>query len=146
VAGLLLLLAGVAAAISLPLRWVNGEDDTGWSLLGDGFDVLGDGFGDLFDTGLWQPLAIVLGGGVLFLLGLLMLLPARTHRFLGVLALVVSGLVIAAVLVPLADVGFDFSEFDLGFWFAIAVAVLGILGALKALLTGPKYGTQAGLG
>jgi hypothetical protein len=140
-AGLLLLLAGLAAAISLPLQWVNGRDDTGWSLLGDSFDVLGEGLGDLFDSGFWQPMAIILGGGVLFVLGLLVLLPARTHRFLGVLALVVSALVVAAVLVPLADRGFDFSEFDLGFWFAIAVAVLGLLGSLKALLTGPKYAT-----
>jgi hypothetical protein len=141
VAGLLLLLAGIAAAISLILDWVPGTDLTGWDLLRRGFDTLGEGFGEIFDTGIWQPMAIILGGGVLFVLGLLALLPARTHRVLGVLALVVTGLVIAGVLVPLADAGFDFSDFELGFWFAIAVAVLGLLGALKALLTGPKYAT-----
>jgi hypothetical protein len=69
--GLLLILAGIAAAISLLLDWLDGQDDSGWSLVREGFDDLGG----IFDTGLWQPLAIVLGGGVLFLLGILMWLP-----------------------------------------------------------------------
>ena len=42
---------------------------------------------------------------------------------------------------PLARSGWDFGEFDLGFWFAIAVPVLGLLGSLKALLSGPKVTT-----
>jgi hypothetical protein len=137
--GLLLLLAGIAAAISLPLHWVAGSDVTGWGLLAGGFRH----FGDIARSGLWQPMTIILGGGALFLLGVLMWLPARTHRFLGLLALVVSIAAAAGVLIPLADSGWHFDAFDLGFWFGMAVPVLGVLGALKAMLTGPKFGTQA---
>jgi hypothetical protein len=138
-AGLLLVLAGVAAGISLLLDWLKDPHVTGLDLVRDGFGDLGGVFG----SGLWQPLAIVLGGGVLFVLGVLLFLPARSHRTLGVLALLVSLAVVAAVLVPLADAGWDLGFFHPGFWSGIAVAVLGLLGALKALLTGPRYGTGA---
>ena len=133
--GLLLILAGIAAAISLIADWLRDNDISGWRLVRNGFDDLGGAF----DTGLWQPLAIVLGGGVLFLLGLLLWLPMRSHRFLGVLALLVTLAIAAAVLVPLADAEWDLGFFGPGFWCAIAVAVLGLLGSLKALLTGRKY-------
>ena len=133
--GLLLILAGVAAGISLLLDWLADDDISGWSLVREAFDDLGN----VFDNGLWQPLAIILGGGVLLVLGVLMWLPMRSHRFLGVLALLVSLVVTAGVLVPLADEGWDLSVFGLGFWFGIAVAVLGLLGSLKASLTGPRY-------
>jgi hypothetical protein len=136
--GLLLILAGVAAAISLLLDWLADDDVSGWALVRDGFDDLGG----MFDTGMWQPLAVVLGGGVLFVLGLLLWLPMRTHRFFGVLALLVTGAVTAGVLVPLVDADWDLGVFGPGFWCAIAVAVLGLLGSLKALFTGPKYGTR----
>jgi len=133
-AALLLVLAGVAAAISLVLPWVQGRSATGLDLVRRGFSSLGH----LADTGLWQPLVIVLGGGVLFVLGLLVAVPARSHRFLGAVALVVTAFVAAGVLVPLADAHWHSRVFDLGFWFAGAVAVLGLLGGLKALLTGRR--------
>jgi hypothetical protein len=133
--GLLLILAGIAAAISLVLDWLADDEISGWGLVRNGFDDLGG----IFDEGLWQPLAIVLGGGVLFLLGVLMWLPMRTHRFLGFLALLVTGAVTAGVLVPLADADWDLGFFGPGFWCAIAVAGLGLLGSVKALLTGPRY-------
>ena len=133
--GLLLILAGIVAAISLVLDWIDGDDVSGWGLVRGGFDDLGG----IFDTGLWQPLAIVLGGGVLFVLGILMWLPMRSHRVLGLLALLVSGVVIAGLLVPLQDADWDLGAFGPGFWCGIAVGVLGLLGSLKALLTGPKY-------
>jgi uncharacterized membrane protein HdeD (DUF308 family) len=138
-AGLLLILAGIAAGVSLALRWLASTTDIGLDLVRRGFDELGGGFSDLLDTGFWQPLAVVLGGGVLLLLGILMWLPARSHRFLGLLALLVSGLAVAAVVVPLVAEEWQPSAFGLGFWFACAVGVLGLLGALKALLTGKKY-------
>ncbi len=133
--GLLLILAGIAAAISLVLDWVADVDGTGWNLVREGFDDLGD----IIDTGRWQPLAVVLGGGVLFVLGILMWLPARSHRFLGLLGLIVSGVIVWAVVVPLNDADWELDFFGPGFWCAIAVAVLGVLGSLKALLTGKKY-------
>jgi hypothetical protein len=144
-AALMLVLAGVAAAVSLFLNWINGEDESGLDLVRRGFDTFGEGIGEVFSTGFWQPLTIVFGGGLLFILGLLMFAPAKTHRFLGVLALIISLAAAAAVLVPLARAGWDFGRFDLGFWFAIAVPVLGLLGSLKALLSGPKYTTTPAL-
>jgi hypothetical protein len=141
-AALLLILAGIAAGVSLLLDWLPGSSTRGWDILRIGFDtVRDDGWGDLFSSGLWQPVAVMLGGGVLFVLGLLMLVPARAHRFLGLLALLVSIAVAAGVLVPLADNSWKLRDFRVGFYFAIAVAALGLLGSLKALLTGPKYGT-----
>lgn len=135
-ASLLLLLAGIAAAVSLLLRWLPGSDLTGWDLVGHGLDDLAEGgAAALLANGLWQPMAVVLGGAALFLLGLLAVLPARGHRFLGVLALLVSLVAAAGVLVPLAAVGWDPDTIDTGFWFAVAVPALGLLGALKAMLT-----------
>ena len=133
--GLLLILAGIAAAISLIADWEADEDISGWGLVRNGFDDLGQ----IFDNGLWQPLAIVLGGGVLFVLGILMWLPMKSHRFFGLLALLVSAAVTAGVLVPLADADWDLGVFGPGFWCAIAVAVLGLLGSLKALLSRRRY-------
>lgn len=134
--GLLLLLAGIVAAVSLLLDWIDGVDSSGWSLVRAGFDDLGGIFGD----GLWQPLAIVLGGGVLFVLGILLWLPMRSHRFFGLLALLVTAVVIAAVLVPLQDADWDLGSFGIGFWLGIAVAVLGLLGSLTGVLSRPRTG------
>jgi hypothetical protein len=134
-AGLLLLLAGIAAGVSLLLVWVNGGD-TGLDLVGDGIDDLSDPQ-RLADRDSWQPLAVVLGGGVLFVLGLLMYVPAKAHRFLGALALLVSLVVAAGVLVPLADADWDVQRWAVGSWFTVAVGGLGFLGALKALMTHP---------
>ena len=136
--GLLLLLAGAAAAVSLLLRWLRDDDATGQDLVRRGFTELGDGLGTLVGTGFWQPLTVVLGGGVLLLLGLLLFLPAKRHRLVGLLALLVTAAVSAAVLVPLVRAGFDPGAFRAGFWCAVAVAALGLLGALKALLTGTR--------
>ena|SRR5690349_13101510 len=132
--GLLLILAGLVAAVSLVLHWLDDSDVSGWGLVRKGFDDLGD----VVSSGLWQPLVIVLGGGLLFLLGLALWLPARSHRFVGLIALIVSLAITAAVLVPLIDATWKLSFFGPGFWCAIAVAVLGLLGSLKALLTRPR--------
>ncbi|RZU33123.1 hypothetical protein [Blastococcus saxobsidens] len=137
-AGVLLVLAGITAGASLLLRWLADDDANGLEWVGRAFGELGD----LVGTGLWQPLVIVLGGAMLLVLGLLMFAPARTHRLLGLLALLVSAGVTAAVLVPLVAAGWDLGSFRPGFWCAIAVAVLGLLGALKALVAGPRYGTE----
>jgi len=137
VGSLLLLLAGVAAALSLLLPWVP-DGATGLELARRVVDQARTGWTGLFSTGLWQPGAVLAGGAVLFLLGLLLLVPARAHRFLGLLALLVAGAAVAGVLVPLAGRAWQPGRFDVGFWFAMGVAGCGLLGALKALLTGRR--------
>jgi hypothetical protein len=139
VAALLLLVAGLLTGISVLLPWLADDDVTGLTLVKDAFTALGDSVGEVVRTGYIQPLTIVLGGGVLFVLGGLLLVPARGHRLVGLVALVVALLVAAAVLVPLAIAGWDLGEFGIGFWFAIAVAVLGLVGGIKALLARRKY-------
>jgi hypothetical protein len=141
-AGLLLLLSGIAAGVSLLLRWVHGNDTTGWDLVHRAWNEARTDAGTIFRTGMWQPAAVVLGGAVLLVLGLLLFVPARTHRFLGALALLVSLVVGAGVLVPMSKAGWHVGRFDVGIWFAVAVGACGLLGALKALLTGPRSGTH----
>ena len=80
----------------------------------------------------------MLGGGLLLLLGVLLFLPARTHRVVGVLALLLASAAAAGVLFEVAHAGWSSAEFGAGMWFAIAVPVLGLLGALKAMLTTPR--------
>ena len=139
VAALFLLVAGLLTGISLLLPWLADDDVTGLTLVKDAFTALGDSVGEVVRTGYVQPLTIVLGGGLLFLLGGLLLVPARRHRLVGLIALVIALLVAAAVLVPLAIAGWDLGEFGVGFWIAIAVAVLGLFGAVKALLARRRY-------
>ena len=138
VGGVLLVLAGIAGGVSLALPWLRGAGTTGSGLVGRAVAVLGAGPGDLLHGTLWQPFAVVFGGYALLLLGLLLLVPARTHRFLGVLAFLVAAPAAGGVVVPLADANWSPAPFDVGMWFAVAVPVLGLLGALKAMLTGPQ--------
>ena len=140
---LLLVLAGVSAGVSLLLPWVRGVERTGWSILRESLRILADDRTAFFSDGWWEPAVIVLGGALLFVLGLLLLLPARTHRTLGVLALLVALGASAAVLVPMAQDGWRTGLYDLGWWFAAGVAAFGLLGALKALATGPRRRTAA---
>lgn len=144
VASLVLLLSGIAAGLSLLLPWLANDDVTGLTLVRKGFGALGDGVGEVVRTGYVQPLTIVLGGGVLFLLGLLLLVPARRHRAVGLVALVIALLVSVAVAVPLAIAGWDLGFFGIGFWFTLPVAVLGLVGAVKALLSRRSSGSRRG--
>jgi hypothetical protein len=138
VAGIALVLAGVAAVASLWLPWLQDEADTGAALVRRGLAVAGSGVDDLGRSGgLWAPVAIVLGGVLLLLLGVLLFLPSRTHRVVGVLSLLVATAVTAGVLYLAARAGWNSALFDDGMWCAVAVAGLGLLGALKAMLTVP---------
>jgi hypothetical protein len=140
--GLLLVLAGVAAGVSLRLHWVrDGAGTTGWSILRTALSRLTEQRSGFVTEGWWEPVVILFGGALLLLVGLLLWLPARTHRFLGVVALLVALAVTAGVLTPMAQDGWSTASFDLGWWFAAAVAALGLLGALKAALTGPRMGS-----
>jgi hypothetical protein len=132
----LLVLAGVATNVSLWLPWLPGRDAIGLSLVGQGVDALGSG-DDLWTGAVWQPLAVVLGGGLLLVLGMLLLIPGHAHRFVGVLALLVAMATGAVVLELLVDAGWRADRLALGAWFAVAVPVLGLLGSLKAMLTAP---------
>ena len=84
-----LVLAGAAANASLLLSWSPGAGPTGLTLVQQGIDALGSGV-DAVQRVLWEPSVVVLCGGLLVLLGLLLLVPARAHRFVGVLAFVVA--------------------------------------------------------
>jgi hypothetical protein len=132
-----LVLAGVAANVSLVLSWSAGEGPTGLSLVQRSVEGLGAGVVEWTRSGVWQPFVVVLSGGLFVLLGLLLLLPARAHRFVGLLALVVALGAAAAVGLLLADTGWSLDRFGAGMWCAVAVPVLGLLGALKAMLTAP---------
>lgn len=137
-AGITLVLAGIAAAASLLVPWRAGDPETGSSLVRGGLAAVGSGMGDHGRSAVWEPPAIVIGGALLLLLGVLLFLPARTHRVVGVLALFLSAGVCTAVLFRIARVGWVTEHFGPGTWLSVAVALLGILGALKAMLTVPR--------
>lgn len=137
-AAITLVLAGIAAAASLLLPWRKGDPETGSSLVRTGLAAVGAGVGDIGQRGLWEPPAIVIGGALLLLLGVLLFLPARTHRVAGVLALFVTAGVCTAVVFRVARIGWVSERFGTGMWLAVAVAGLGVLGALKAMLTIPR--------
>ena len=132
-----LVLAGVAANMSLSLSWSPGEAPTGLTLLQAGVEILRADVGASASSGVWEPIVVVLSGGLLVVLGFLLLVPARTHRLVGVLALAVSLAAAAAVVVLLADGGWGADQFGPGLWCAVAVPILGTLGSLKAMLTAP---------
>jgi hypothetical protein len=132
-----LVLAGVAANVSLLLSWAPGAGPTGLTLVRRGIDAFGSGMQAALDV-VWQPSVVVLCGGLLVLLGLLLLIPAHAHRLVGVLALIVALASAAAVALLIAGSGLADDRFGPGMWCAVAVPVLGVLGALKAMLTAPR--------
>lgn len=146
VAGLLLVLAGIAAGASLVLHWVTASDVTGLGLMRSAWHQLKSSPSGLVDTGLWQPVAAVAGGLVLFVLGWLLFVPARTHRTLGLLGLLVSIGAGAGLLIALSGAGWHVGRFQIGFWLAVAVPVLGVIGSLKAMMTGPRLGNPTARG
>src|SRR3954451_25414086 len=89
VAGIALILAGFAAAASLWFPWIKRED-FGLALVQRAVEDIGAGGQALVDSGSWPVLAVVGGGVVLLLLGVLLFRPARTHRLVGVLELFVA--------------------------------------------------------
>ena len=131
-----LVLAGVAANVSLLLSWPPGHGATGLVLVQRGIQGIRSGSGGLEDA-YWQPPVVVLSGGLLVLLGFALLVPARAHRLVGVLALVVALAAAAALAVLVVVSGLVDDRFGPGMWCAVAVPVLGVLGALKAMLTAP---------
>jgi hypothetical protein len=143
-AGLALLLAGVAAVVSLWLPWWRGPAVAGLTLVRQGLAILASGPGALARSGLWQPVVVVLGGGVLFLVGLALFRRARSHRPAGLLALLVTLAAASGVVVPVANANWTVGSLGAGMWCAVAVVLLGGLGALKAMLTAPGVDVEAG--
>jgi hypothetical protein len=133
-----LVLAGVAANVSLLLSWSAADEPTGLTLLRRGGEALDTGLAEATRSGSWAPLVIVLCGGLLVVVGCAMLVPARAHRLLGVLALAVALAATGGALYVVADAGWRTERFGPGMWCAVAVAALGLLGALKAMLTAPR--------
>ena len=134
VAAAALVLAGVAANVSLVLSWAPGDGPTGLTLVQRGVEALSAGEAP---SAAWQPPVVVLSGFLLVLLGFLMLAPTRGHRLVGVLALAVSLAAAAAVILLIADLGLTADQFGPGMWCAVAIPVLGVLGSVKAMLTAP---------
>lgn len=141
IGGMTLLLAGVATAASVWLPWERGAETTGLDLVVRAVGAAREGASELGRTGLWQPPTVALGGAVLVVIGLLLLRPARGHRASGVLALAATLAVAAAVAGRLVDAHVDTRVPGPGVWCAAAVAGLGVLGALKAMLTAPRVTT-----
>jgi hypothetical protein len=139
-AGSLLLVAGAAGGMSLFLPWLQHGEDLGLALVQRALES--GGLDELARSGLLLPVGAVLGGGVLFLLGLLAFRPARSHRVIGVAALLVSLGVAAGIVVRVADVGWDELRTDPGILCAVVLAGAGVLGALKAMLTPPEVTTD----
>jgi hypothetical protein len=136
-----LVLAGVPATVSLLLPWSSGDGSSGLSLVERGGRALGSGAaGDA----LWQPFAVVLCGGLLVVFGCLMMIPARAHRAVGVLALIVTMTAAAAVVLLAVDTDLAQEQPGPGLWCAAAIPVLGLLGALKGMLTAPRVSLATG--
>jgi hypothetical protein len=121
--------------MSLFLPWVRYDEELGLSLVRRGLRL--SGIEELLQSGLLLPMGVALGGGVLFLLGLLAFRPARSHRPTGVVALFVSLAVAAGIAVRVSLGGWEVVTADPGMLCAALVAGLGLLGALKAMLTAP---------
>ena len=138
-AGSMLLIGGTAGGMSLFLPWVQHGEVLGLWLVIAAADPASAGPAELVRSGLLLPVAVALGGGVLFVLGLLAFRPARTHRATGVAALFVSLAVASGVVVRVADAGTTAVLTDPGVLCAIVVAASGLLGALKAMLTTPRF-------
>lgn len=117
----LLLLAGACAAGSMLLPWrEDGDTSTGFELATDLQ---------------WEPLAVLIGGGILLLMGLLLAIPMRGHRGSGLLAFIGAVIVTVGVLNILISEDFEFGFADIGFHLALGCAGLGLLGALKGIVT-----------
>jgi hypothetical protein len=138
VAAAALVIAGVAAVMSLWVPWRRGDPALGAELVRRGLEEARSGMAGFVSGPLWPTVAVVVGGGILLLLGVLLIRPARTHRLVGVLELLVAAVVAAGVLVVLAAQGWSAARFGIGAWCAVAVAAFGIVGALKAVLTTPR--------
>jgi hypothetical protein len=139
-AGSLLLVAGAAGGMSLFLPWMQHGQALGLALVSRALES--GGLDGLARSGLLLPVGTAVGGGVLFLLGLLAFRPARSHRVIGVAALLVSLGVAAGIVVRVADVGWDELRTDPGILCAVVLAGAGVLGALKAMLTPPEVTTD----
>jgi hypothetical protein len=139
-AGALLMVAGAAGGMSLFLPWAEHGQALGLTVVRRG--LASTDVEALAQSGLLLPVVVALGGGVLFVLGLLAFRPARSHRLLGVAALLVALGVAAGIVVRVADLGWDELRTDPGVLCAVVLAGAGVLGALKAMLTPPEVTTD----
>jgi hypothetical protein len=135
-AGTLLMVAGTAGGMSLFLPWVQHDRELGLALVRRSLES--GNLDGLERSGLLLPLVVAGAACVLFVLGLLAFRPARTHRLVGVAALVVSLGVATGIVVRVADGGWDPLRTDPGALCAVVLAGCGVLGALKAMLTPPE--------
>ena len=139
-AGALLMVGGAAGVLTLFLPWTEHGQQLGLTVVGSGLGAAD--LDALVRSGLLLPVVVVVGGGLLFLLGLLAFRPARGHRVVGVAALLTTLAVAAGIVVRVADAGWDPVRTDPGVLCAAVLVVAGVLGALKAMLTAPEVTTD----
>lgn len=143
IAGMLLILAGVAGILELLLPWKRAVkllsgDATGWKL----FEISRNQSLSAGDTlALYSVLGVAVAGGACLLLGLAMFAPIDHHP-LGAIALLLSVLSIGGaawyVLRTRSAVGgvaAVFEQGEIGFYLFLAAGVIGLIGAIKALAT-----------
>jgi hypothetical protein len=129
-----------AGVLTLFLPWAEHGQQLGLAVVRSGLEAAD--LDALVRSGLLLPVVVVVGGGVLFLLGLLAFRPARGHRVIGVAALLTTLAVAAGIVVRVADAGWDPLRTDPGVLCAVVLTVAGVLGALKAMLTPPQVTTD----
>lgn len=128
-AGVFLVLAGLLGGLQPFLfGWIG--DRTGWSI----FQLFGFGFDDERLLGSSSLLGLILGG-VSLLLGIVCFVPLKGHRVVGLVALLAALACAGLAVYAMYRADFDFEAWGTGFYLFSASGVVGVIGAVKALVT-----------
>ena len=133
----LLQVACFVGVLALVLPWQTDPEHSGATLAGSVLDTLFRGEERfLLGRDPWSAFAVGAASLALFVLGLLLVLRPRWQRVVGGLALLAGLATSAALIAPLHRASWETTGIGLGFWLALAVPALGLLGGLAALLAG----------
>lgn len=128
-AALLLIIAGAAGVLQFFLEWQSVEG--AGSVTGQDMYEIADGAGETLAS--ISVLAVLIGGGLLVLLGLALLIPSRSRKGTGSVALILSLIMIAAAVYFLVESDADFTATTIGYFLFLGAGVVGLLGSLKAV-------------